>query len=796
MSVISNNVLAGAAGQAGGAGAGYTIERSLRFNDDDTAYLNRTFATGNRNTWTWSSWVKISAKGNQYFFVTSDSGLSAAAYIYIASDQLIYWDRNQSSNGVILQTNRLFRDTSAWYHIVLSVDTTNTTSTDRVILYINGVRETSFNNTSYPNQNENSYVNSAVAHYIGGAPTYLDGYLAENHFIDGQALDETSFGEFDDYGVWQPKAYTGTYGTNGYYLDFSDNSSVSALGTDSSGNSNDWTTNNFSVASGAGNDSLIDTPTNYEASSGNNGGNYATLNPLVSGDAAITLSNGNLDFASTQNYRSVFSNFGMTSGKWYFEALVTALGSDAIIGISNVVDSAAFVGNTANSWGYEGVLGNTYTNNQAVNTNYDTFGANDLISCAFDADNGELYFAKNGTWQNSGDPANRTNPAFSNRNDGPYFFGITAGNTGTWVVNFGQRPFTYTPPTGFKPLCSTNLPDPTIADGSTAMDVSLYTGNGTSQTIKRTDGTSLGFSPDFVWIKQRDGTRFPVLYDTVRGATNSVHSNTSAVEYTDATTLTAFNTDGFDIGSQALVNENNKTYVGWSWDAGESNATLTAGSIDSTVRANPTAGFSVVKYTGDGTAGATIAHGLNAKPSFIAFKNLDTQVVWLCYHEALGATKYTQLSNNSAPLTETAAFNDTEPTSSVFSVGTGTGVNNSGDEHIAYCWTPVEGYSAFGEFEGNGANDNVFVYTGFRPRYVVWKRSDNTGNWAINDTERNPSNVIDTYILADTSAAETAFDSLDLVSNGFKVRSSAFANGSTWLWWAFAEHPFKTARAR
>ena len=788
MSVISNNVLAGAAGQAGGAGAGYTIERSLRFNDDDSAYLNRTFAAGNRSAWTWSAWVKFSDDGSNYLLTTTNSSINDAMYLYTASGALVYWDRYQNTRGVVLQTNRVLRDTSAWYHIVLVADYANATSTDRARLYINGVRETSFSTSNYPNTTDQSYVNAAVAHYIGAAPSYLNGYLAENYFIDGQALDETSFGEFDDNGVWQPIEYTGTYGTNGYYLDFSDNSSTSALGTDSSGNSNDWTANNFSVASGAGNDSLIDTPTNYTASSGNNGGNYATLNPLDAKN--VTFYDGNLQVtvnAGDINNHAV-STIGVTSGKYYWEVQVASTGGTAMIGVADLSvsrDTRGWVFSSVTGvWGMYQGTGNIW--HQGTNNTYgSSYSQNDIIGIALDIDNNTITWYINGVSQGAFTPTGMTGTIGA-------FVGLGSANfNSAYFVNFGQRPFEYTPPTDHLSLCTANLPDPTIEDGSTVMDVSLYTGNGTSQTIKRTDGTSLKFSPDFVWIKERSSTSSHMLFDTVRGAEKAIFSDNGGAEVASSTYLSAFNSDGFSVGGGGAVNESSQTYVGWTWDAGNTTVTNTDGTITSSVRANPSAGFSVLTAPID-TSGGTIGHGLNASPSLIIGKNIDASSTnWGVWHSSFSATEYAALNGTGAPATNANVYSNTSSTT--FTVGSGW--SSSSASHVFYCWAPVEGYSAFGEFTGNGTTDNAFIYTGFQPRYILWKRSDNLGNWGIHDIERDPLNHSGDYLLADTSAAEVANDSVNFLSNGFKIISSAYGNGSTYLYWAFAEHPFKTSRA-
>jgi hypothetical protein len=467
-------------------------------------------------------------------------------------------------------------------HLVVAFDTTQATAANRIKVYVNGV-EAVYSTASYPAQNSDTLVNAAVYHQISGRPAgnFLNGYLADVHFIDGQALDPSSFGEFDDNGVWQPIAYAGSYGTNGFYLDFADNSTAAALGTDTSGNGHTWTVNNLSVAAGAGNDSLVDSPTNYGTDTGAGGevrGNYCTWNPLAKlGDIAQTLnvSNGNLQFNSSANI-GVLGTLGMASGKWYWEVIgqtLTATGAADQIYVG-MTDKTSGTSRIAGLCGYRttGVItnGNGATTDGSSTT---PFVSGDIMRFAYDADAKKLFVGKNGSWLNSGDPVAGTGQAFSNV-QGSSLFPVISDNSSPDSVlqtNFGQRPFAYTAPSGFKALCTTNLPEPTIADGSTAMDVALYTGNGSTQTI-----SGLNFSPDFVWIKARSqGTDWHALFNTIVGPTKRLFSNSTAAEATNAQTLTAFNSDGFSVGNTSEVNGSSTTYVAWTWDAGSSTVTNT-----------------------------------------------------------------------------------------------------------------------------------------------------------------------------------------------------------------------------
>jgi hypothetical protein len=442
---------------------GYQIERSLRFNSADSAYLNRTFSTPTAGTkWTWSAWIKRSAlyatKNYQTLFGTQGSGAQGAlAFGQNGSDELSF----KYSGFFRRFSTGLFRDTSAWYHIVVAVDTTQATEANRALLYVNGQTFTWTTSTNIT-QNDTTQINQNVAHNLGsnsgaGSNEYFDGYMAEVHFIDGQALTPSSFGETDsDTGVWKPKAYSGSYGTNGFYLDFADNSNNTAttLGKDSSGNGNNWTPNQFSISTGAGNDSLVDSPTRYGTDTGVGGevrGNYCTLNPLNKG-SAITLANGNLDLTQTATWNGVTGTTGVSSGKWYFEFNYGGnnSGGGAVVGVATLTyDITTEPGVDATVWRYR--EDGTKRNGGASSTSYGaTWTAGDVIGVAYDMDAGTIVFYKNGSSQGT---------AFSN----------LAGNTVVPVVgiynslaasslNFGQRPFAYTAPSGFKALCTTNLP--------------------------------------------------------------------------------------------------------------------------------------------------------------------------------------------------------------------------------------------------------------------------------------------------------------------------------------------------
>lgn len=788
MSVFHHNMLIGASGQ-GAVATSYQISRSLRFNSADSAYLSRTPASaGNRTTWTWSGWVKRAALSATQggLFGARDSTSSYFQLYYPSGDALrvIWYDTSQK----FADTAAVFRDPSAWYHVVLAVDTTQGTAADRIKIYVNNIQQTLSGNTissSYSTLVSNNGSSHVIGRYAADQDTYLSAYLTDIHFIDGQALTPSSFGEFDTDGIWQPKAYSGTYGTNGFRLDFADNSNNTAttLGKDTSGNGNNWTPTNLSVTAGTGNDSLVDSPTNYGTDTGAGGevrGNYCTWNVLDKG-TSITLSNGNLDYAGGASSNTVRATLRPTAGKWYWE--ISGADANTIVGLAAPTDSLSVYPGDAGTSG-RGYMGNgNYIANGTVVATWASYTTSDVISFAFDVDAGTCGVYKNnvlqGTWT------------------GVSALGPCIGRTGgIGSANFGQRPFAYTAPSGYKALCTANLPAPLITKPSTVMDVALWSGNGTARSI-----TGLT-SPDLVWIKCRSDSFRNVWFDSVRGATKRLISDLTNAEDTGGGlgVVSAFNSDGFSLdGGGGSVNESGQSYVAWCWDAGSSTVTNTQGSISSQVRANATAGFSVVgwNYPG-GTGASTIGHGLGVKPGMIILKNRDSAANWIIYHSAIGATKCFRFTTAAAS-TESDPWNDTEPTSTVFSIGAASW-HNPGNI-IAYCFAPVAGYSSFGSYTGNGSTDGPFVYTGFRPRWVMIKSSTTAGtNWLIVDAARDTYNAVFTDIQANTSNPENQNQpTMDFTSNGFKLRNiSSSANGSsaTFVYAAFAENPFSIARAR
>jgi len=817
------------------SGLANPISGSLRFRNSASAYLSRTptVASG-ENQWTFSTWVKRGFLTSEQFIIggntTTSGGVRNQLLVLFNSDHNLWVNAFTNASGYYFQrvSNAVYRDTSAWYHLVVQFDPDNGTSANRIIAYINGQQVSwgtssdsgaagSISSSAYRSIN-NTYRNDINGGYQGGgAPIYFgDGYQTEINMVSGSLVSVSSFGQTSPItGVWEPIKYTGTYGTNGFYLSLSDTSSI---GKDFSGNGNNWTPNNISTASGSTFDLMRDVPTQWAPQGvtdvgGTVRGNYCTWNPLNK-SSNHNSTNGNLTASSSggTSYGAICGTMGVSSGKWYWEMTYTRNGStnSPVIGFGNDLfrytnPPDGYLGSDLNAGGINVINGNAAIN--ATSTAYGSaIATNDVVMFAMDLDNRKFYIGKNGTWFNSGNPVAGTNQwPYSATIVGSTFFPAVNMFNDTGDANFGQRPFAYTVPTGFKSLCTTNLPTPTIgATVATAankyFDATLYTGNGGTQTITNAGG----FQPDFIWEKARSDAFSHMLYNSLSGVGKYLRTNLTSAEVTDATTLTSFNSNGFTVGAGDNGNNSGSTAVAWQWNAGGSTVTNTSGSISSQVRANPTAGFSIATWTGQTSGSATIGHGLGVAPSVVLVKGRNDPGQWWMYHSAMGNTKYIWLNNTSGSQTGsgTNAFADTAPTSTVFTVGTSFASSSPIVNWVAYCFAPIAGYSAFGSYTGNGSSDGPFVYLGFRPKWIMIKRSDATTDWTLLDTARDTYNGMLKILYPDSSSNEDASSiRLDSVSNGFKIRiSSASQNyntsSGTYIYMAFAEHPFKNALAR
>jgi len=783
MAILNNSNAISTAG-------GYDINNSLRFRSSASAYLNRTAgSTTNRQTWTWSGWVKRGTLGaRQHIFVSANpvvnsSGQQEFQFCFDSSDRIeITGGTSGVGQDLNLTTTQVFRDPSAWYHFVVVADTTQATSSNRMKFYVNGNQVTAFGTAIYPSQNYNTSVNlTGFSHRIGGSGgSYLDAYQAEINFIDGSALTPSSFGETDTTtGSWKPKAYTSTYGTNGFYLKFSDIATTSGsnagLGKDFSGNANYFNTNNISVTAGTTYDAMTDSPTLTSATVAN----YPVLNPLIKqGSGSVT--EGNLKGAGS-SYECWGTMAFPSTGKYYFEYThngSTGAGNGPAIGIVGLNKPDEDYGVKYNKNGTKWLNG---TNSITYGASYTT---GDVIGVAYDADNNSITFYKNNTSQG----ATTTASGYTYL---PYHFD-NSGSGG--FLNFGQRPFSYTPPTGFVRLNTYNLPDSTIKKGNTVMDATLWTGTGTNLNVVNASQ----FKPDFVWIKNRSTTNYHNLFDSVRGVQKALYSNATDAEATETQGLLAFNSNGFNMGTNGGTNGSGNALVGWQWQAGQgSTSSNTNGSITSTVSVNTTAGFSIATFTSTGAA-ATVGHGLGVAPKMIIVKARNNASGWAVYHASVGNTGALRLDTTAATSTTIDWWRDTSPTSSVFSIGANF---PNAYTSVAYCWAEIAGFSKFGSYTGNGSADGPFVYLGFRPKFVLLYNTAGGDFWYILDSARDTYNATGLYLYPNSSNAEGDLRSTypqDFLSNGFKVRNASFpnANGTNIIYAAFAENPFKNSNAR
>ena len=806
---------------------GYQISRSLRFNRSDSAYLTRTpSSTGSRTTFTLSLWIKL---GN--FTTGNDSFMWASGDASVGDAPALLWKTFDGTCSFVfnagtstdLKTSSVYRDPSAWYHVVVAVDTTQATASNRIKMYVNGTQITSFSASTYPSQNltyninTSSYPTYLGCLYAGGTIRFWEGYQTEVNFIDGSQLTPSSFGETNaQTGVWQPKAYSGSYGTNGFYLNFSDNSNTTAatLGKDYSGNGNNWTPNNFSVTAGAGNDSLVDSPTSYGTDTGVGGtvrGNYCTLNPLTT--TSGTYAQGNLQYAGANSWRRSNATISRATGQWYWE--VTLANAPYPIrangewnafgfGLSTVFDSTTTPPLETDAViltdsGYYKNFSGSYTDTGVA------FASGDVLSIAVDLDANTFTFRRNNTSLATG-----TIGGTAGRELVPVILSYSNAY-GLMDVNFGQRPFAYTAPSGFKALCTQNLPTPTIGATSTTtankyFGAFTYTGNGSANS-NTTQNITTPFYPDLTWVKGRsDGSFYHRLTSTGLTLPNYLSTNSSDAQGTGNDQISALASNYFQVKASGSggTNQSGTTYVGWVWNANSgTTVTNTAGSITSTVSANTTSGFSIVTWTGN-SADASIGHGLGVAPSMVIHKFRSTVSNWSVYTSTTGAGKRLKLNSTDAVATD-GSF-PTTPTSTVFYINGGS--NDSGVTMVAYCFAPIAGYSAFGSYTGNGSTNGPFVYTGFKPAFLMIKRTDSSSNaWLMYDGTRNTSNLTNKKLAANLTVEENNGSDLggdtlgvDFLSNGFKSINQTGVNqnasGGTYIYMAFAESPFKYSLAR
>ena len=860
------------------------VQNSLRMNGSD-ATLSRTLVNssdGSRQKNVWSFWVKfgLDSSPNQYFYSKGDNVPHADTFVItITSNNRLQVqgmvDDGETHNVI---TTRQFRDSTAWYHIVVAVDTTQTTNSNKICIYVNGVKETAFDGTpSYPGTNAllamNWYVGDSIIEMIGDyraaphADYKINGCIAEYHSVDGlsffsntsgaanSSFNINSFGEFKE-GIWIPVAYTGSHGTQGYHLKFNNESvgtgASDTVGADSAG-SNHWTSTEI-LTTDCNN---FDCPEN----------NVCVMNSIdrrfgnVAGVSGST-TNGLL-LSSTSSTSNTTHHFGThtinevaSQGGVYFEFRVVTLDpSRFYIGL---VATSSFVNNSANAatmatydfpLNVQLAVAANYIYINGVSTDFRTgntvFAAGEVGGMAI-LSNGKVFIHREGTYLkdtsgNVGNPSTGANPIttidLTTYKWQPCFgYADSASH-----FNFGQDPtfdgnesepdpvkrdangigkFLFDVPTNCLALCSSNMEDPTIIESKKHFGVVAYDGNGSNNAV-----SGVGFRPDWIWSKDRNGTENHIWLDSTRGNTHRLSSNNTDNETTDSNVTLAESdsgqfaqSDGFTLTQYHDSNLSSSTNVACCWKANGGTTTTndasatSIGNVDSVIQANTDAGFSIVTYTGQNAA-TTVAHGLGKKPAMVIVKQrTDDSTEWIIGHQELATNsfdnnKFYKFDTTASVFANSLVFGTT-PTTTEIALTTGTAANltAASKNFVMYCFAEIDGFSKFGSYNGIGDdnNDGVFVFTGFKPAFVMIRRVGGAAsNWLIMDNARSPRNIGLTAncLAADQTHTEATISTrgIDFVANGFKIRTAAAdmdGAGFDYIYMAFAEQPFKYANAR
>jgi len=829
---------------AGGGGAdnfySHQIAKSCRF-DGAGKYLRTNGSAPTLATkYTFSTWVKrAKLSSNQIIFGAETDNVNYD-YFNFRSDDLLE-QASQRSTTYITRDLSVFRDVSAFYHLVFQWDTTLASATDRLKVYVNGVR-LAWDQTQYSGAlpqdtalkfNENS-ASLSVA-YTVSYTSYFNGYMAQTAGIDGSIVAIGDLGETKN-GVWIPKDLSGlTFGNNGFLLDYA---SSSDMGNDVSGNNNDFTPTSISA-----HDQMLDSPT---FNSNSNGGNFSTWNLLSRTNPALsygasTFTQGNLGFAgATGGTASTGSTFSMQSGKWYAEVLQsgTPAGGFPALGViyTDRMGSAQGTSNIQPQNGFTSFIAQTngyvYKFDGSSGASYGSgFASGDICNIAVDIDAGKIWWGKNGTWFNSGNPSTGAYPGdtFTAGRDLSLWVGGYSGS-GTSILNAGQEGtfagaktaqgntddtgygnFYYTPKTiasGFLALCSGNLPIPASIDPAQTDDdfpkelffMSQYTGNGTARTITTAN------QPDLMFLRHYTTGQDWYTFDSTRVITDNkvIITNTTAAESVlPQGNVTSVGATSVGINSSSWLNSGGSYYQMWMWRAnGGTTSTNTQGDINSTVQVDPSGGFSIVKYTGtlSGAGTQTVGHGLSRAPSMFITKSITTTGNWWVFSDGQTSWNYgMNLQTDGASADKSGNGSMSAPTSTVFSTNWTDGLNETNKDMIAYCFANTEGYIKSDSYVGNSSDDGTFVYTGFRPAFVLNKPLV-AGNWRQQDIKRSLFNVTQSSLSNNNNAAQDTGASvkIDLLSNGFKMRNSStpWNQTTTFVYLAFAENPFKYATAR
>jgi len=796
--------------------------QSLRFDDGSSDHL--TFTPGSassaadRRKITHAVWIKRGNIGTYQSIYSSTKSGGGDYYLWrFNNDDTMTIFLDVDDSNFAYDGTEVYRDTMNWYHFVLIIDTTQSSASNRIKLYANGVQQTLSNKYgSDVSQNFETYVMDGTEDAIGefnfNSTTYFDGYMCDFITTIGQSNSISDFGETKN-GVWIAKNYSGSYGANGFRLEFKQTgtgtASTSTIGADTSGNTNHWTSNNLASADS----NFPDSPEN----------NFATFNPLeVAHTYEANLSEGNLIATPSDggNWNTRVGTFNVSSGKWYAEFATVSSHTGVFVGILKTGSTDAFyIGYGSGGWGYYDDVGNVQHSASVVTgTSYGGFVTDDVIGVALNLDDNELRFYKNGSVLGSSAISIDANESYafamSNTQSG-HEVGVNFGQDSTFAGNItsgsdnatddnGQGDFYDAPPSGFLAMCSANLPDTALAPNQNEQaddhfNTFLYTGDGTSDRNIALNT----FTPDWSWNKGRSQVTNNTLIDTSRRNGDNfpnLHSNTNDAEAND--THPNIITNGIQV-SGGLDNNDGTTFVVWTWKAnGGTTSSNTDGTITSTVQANTTAGFSIVTATApSGTF--SFGHGLGVAPDMFWFKERGQAGNWIIYHKdkttSIPSNVGVYLNNNLAGFASGSNWLQTV-SSSVISMTTGQ-INSTGD-FVCYCFNEIEGYSKFGSYQPNGSTDGTYIHLGFSPSFFMAKSITASGyEWVIIDNKRTPFNEIKGYLVANEPSSEsTSYNFVDFLSNGIKIRASSGndvnASGHTVIYMAFADQPFKFSNAR
>ena len=798
----------------------YEIDNSCVFDSASSSDMSRTpGSAGNRKTWTFSTWLKrcksssslaqlvfMAGVANDRTFIdfTTDDTLEVGVRV---SGTFTYWRK----------TTQVFRDFSAWYHIVVAIDTTDGTAGDRVKVYVNGSQVTAFGTTNNPAEDFEGDIADTDAHYLGSyiqSSNYFDGYLADTYFIDGAQKAASDFGETNDEGVWIPKAAGVSYGTTGFKLNYATSGD---LGDDKSGQGNDWAEANIAAS-----DQSKDTPTNNQIT-------FNRLHNQRSGADALTQGNTVYNGPGTRTQISLTANIPPT-GKWAvaFSASVisTTAGWDIGITKGNNGDFVDAVGSNEDVGTGDGLNMSPsssdlelydYLNSSSIDPSV-PITTSDEFWMAVDMANGKCHL---GIYDDSadamiwiaadagvdGDPENGTNPSVTISDmigSVEYVFAVAGSKGNANITLLKSTDIDGTTPVGFTYFENiSDFPEPTITDPSKYYQTALWTGNGSTQTI--TFGGNSDMQPDLVWAKCRSAGDHHVFQEVNTGVgTAHFLDREDSDAVTDA--VTAFNSDGFALGdgselSQGTINTSTRTYASWNWKAGGSGSSNTTGTINTTkTSVDTTSGFGISTYTGNGSDQATYVHGLGVQPSMIWTFSLTsadhrTSSAWrsgvTLFSEQVGID-----SVGDAFSASNAGSGKVEGGSStVFTLGTDPAVNGSGVTYMSMYFAEVAGFSRFSSYTGNANADGPFIYCGFAPELLILKANRADEEWIMFDRARDPGNPAVNYLYPSAPDAEAtaAARQVDLLSNGFKLRgtdSNVNRNDVELIYAAFAGNPF------